>query len=217
MVLAFVQARRIVQRAEVAVNARAHEAVARQFFQFLAVFALSAAHDRREDHHAVVGLGQFSLQDGAHNLVGGLARDGLAAFRAVRRADRAVNHAQVIVNFSDGADRGARRARGGFLLDGDGGRKPFDRIHFRAFHLVQKLAGVGRKRLHVAALPLGVNRVKRKRGFARAGKPGDHGQGVPWNLQADIFQVVLARAADNDFLQAHGRKLAPTDGWAHSG
>ena len=42
VILALVEARRIVERAKVAVDARAHEAVARQLFQFLAVLAFSA-------------------------------------------------------------------------------------------------------------------------------------------------------------------------------
>ena len=122
----------------------------------------------------------------------------------MRRADRAVDHAQVIVNFGDGAHRRARRARGGFLLDGDRRREAFDGIHFRPLHLVEELPRVGGKRFDVAALALGVNGVKRERGFAGAGKPGDDGQRVARNFQADVFQVVLARAANDDFVSAHG-------------
>ena len=35
-----------------------------------------------------------------------------------------------------------------------------DGVHVGTLHLVEKLAGVGRKRLHVTALALGVNRVE---------------------------------------------------------
>jgi len=46
------RARRIVERAKVAVDARADEAVAREFFEFLAVLAFSPAHDGCENHDA---------------------------------------------------------------------------------------------------------------------------------------------------------------------
>ena len=217
VILALVEAGRIVERAKVAVNARAHKAVARELLQFLAVLAFSAAHDGREDHDAVAALGQLALQDGAHDLVGGLARDGLAAFRAVRRANGAVDHAQVIVDFGDGAHRRARRTRGRFLLDGDRRREALDGIHFRPLHLIQELPRVGGERFDVAALALGVNRVKCQRRFARAGKPGDDGQRVARNFQADVFEVVLARAPDDYFRLAHVASTAPTAGSAHCG
>ena len=97
------------------------------------------------------------------------------------------------------------------------GRKPFDGVHFRALHLIEELPRVGGKRFDVAALALGVNRVKRERGFARTGKPGDDGQRVARNFEADVLQVVLARAANDDFGQAHVPKTAPTAGSAHCG
>ena len=133
---------------------------------------------------------------------------GLPQLRAVRRADGAIDHAQVIVNFRDGADGRARRARGGLLLDGDRRRKPLDGIDLRPLHLVEKLAGVGRKRFDIAPLALGVKRVERERGFPGAGKPGDDRKRVARNLQADVLQVVLPGAPDDDFLQAH-RNDAP--------
>src|SRR5258708_29215997 len=46
----------------------------------------------------------------SHDLLAGLARDGLAAVGAMRDANGGVDHAKVIVNFGDGADGGARRA-----------------------------------------------------------------------------------------------------------
>ena len=145
----------------------------------------------------------FSAEDRLHNLFGGLAGDGLAAIGAVRRADGAVNHAQVIVDLGDRADRGARRTRGGFLLDGDGRRKALDGINIRALHLIEKLPRVGGKRFDVAALAFGVKRIESERGFTRTGKPCDHGERVAGYFQMNILQVVLPGAPDNDFFQAH--------------
>ena len=144
VIFALIEFRRVVERIQRAVDARAQETIARQLFQFLFVFAFAAARQRRHDHHAVAGLGEFSAQDGLHDLLGGLARDGLAAIRAVRHANRAIHHAQEIGNLGDRADGGTRRARGGFLLDGDRRGKALDRIHVGPFHLIEELPRVGR-------------------------------------------------------------------------
>ena len=49
-----------------------------------------------------------------------------------------------------------------FLVDGDGGREAFDGIAICLFHLSNKLSGIGREALDIAALSFGVQRVKRK-------------------------------------------------------
>jgi hypothetical protein len=49
------------------------------------------------------------------------------------------------------------------LLDGDGGRKSFDRVDVRLLHLLEKLAGIGAEGLDVATLPFGENRVEGER------------------------------------------------------
>ena len=201
VILAAIERNRLVEIDEVAIDARADVTFLRVFLEFLLVFAFAAANHRREDHDAVVGL---ERENGLHDLLGGLAGDGLAAIGAMRRADRAVDDAQIIVNFGDGADGGTRRARGGFLLDGDGRRKPFDRIDIGALHLVEELARVGGKRFDVAALALGVKGVEGERGFARTGETGDDGKRVSGNLEADVLEIVLPRAANDDFLEAHG-------------
>ena len=162
VILALVQCWKIVERVQLAVDAHAHVPLLGEFLQLLAVRAFSPAHNRRQDHDAVVGLRDFSVQDRLHNLLARLPRDGLAAMRAVRHADRRVHHAQVIVDLGDGAHGRTRGARGGFLLDGDRRRKPFDHVHFGPFHLVEKLPCVSRQRFDVAALSFGINGVKRK-------------------------------------------------------
>ncbi len=109
-------------------------------------------------------------QDLLQDLLGALARDLDAASGAMRNADGGVEHAQVVVDFGDGADGGARAAVGGFLLDGDGGAEAVDGIHFGPLHLIQELARVGRERFHVAALAFGVDGVEGERGFAGAAR-----------------------------------------------
>ena len=198
VVLALVERDVFVERAQHAVDARAHEALPRQLLEVLLVFALAAAHDRRQHHDAIVRLQrEHVLQD----LLGGLARDLVAADRAVRHADRRVQQAQVVVDLGDGADGGARAAAGGLLLDGDGGAQAVDGIDIGPLHLVQKLARVGGERLHIPPLALGVDGVEGQRGFARSAQPGDHGEGVARDLDVDILQIVLARAMHGDAVQ----------------
>jgi hypothetical protein len=81
----------------------------------------------------------------------------------MRDADGSIQHAQVVVNFRDGPNGGARTAVGGLLLDGNGGAEAIDGIDVGPFHLVQKLPGIGGKRLHVAPLPFGVNGIESQR------------------------------------------------------
>src|SRR6185437_10486898 len=200
VVAATVERGRFVEIHKIAVDARTNEPSASKFLEFFFVLAFASANNGSEDHDAFVGT---QRKNGLDNLLGGLARDGLAAIGAMWRADGTVNHAQVIVNFRDGADGGARRPRGGFLLDGDGGRKAFDGIDLRALHLVEELARVGGKRFDVAALALGVESVKRKRGLARAGKPGDDGERVARDFEIDVLEIVLARAANDDLFESH--------------
>jgi len=82
--------------------------------------------------------------------------------------------------------------------------KALDRIDIRALHLVQKLPGVGRQRFDITPLPLGIQGVESERGFAGAGQPGDDCQGVARDFQADVLEIVLPGAPDDDFLQTHG-------------
>src|SRR4029077_18052117 len=160
VIFAFINDRKFIELVKLAIDARANVAILREFFKFLAVRAFSSAHDGREDHDAVVRFANFSVQNGLHDLFAGLARDGFSAVGAMRYTDGGVDHAKIIINFSNGADGRARRARGSFLLDGDRRRKSFDHVHFGAFHLIEKLPRVSGERLDVAALTFGVYRVK---------------------------------------------------------
>src|SRR6266566_7159330 len=218
VILPLVQDRRIIERVEFAIDARADIAVLRQLFQLFAVRAFPPARYRRQDHDAVVGLAQLAVQDGLDELLARLPGDGSAATRAMRQSHRTVDHAEIVVDLGDRAHRRARRAGRGFLLDGDGRREAFYHVHVRAFHLVQELPGVRGERLHVAALAFGVNGVKRERRLSRAGKPGDHSQAVARDVEIEVLQVVLARPSDNQFGQAHkARALPPQEALAHSG
>src|SRR6266478_3579561 len=61
----------------------------------------------------------------------------------------------------------------------------------------------------ICALDFGVDGVKRQRGFAGAGEAGNDREGVPGDFDVDILQVMLARAPDYQFGQAHETKSLP--------
>ena len=173
-----------------AVHAHADIALLAGVLEHLNVLALFAADDRREQLHA-----RFFLErhQPVNDLVDGLLVNLLAAFRAVRRADARPQQAHIVVDLSDRADRRTRVLRGGLLVDGDGGRQTVNIVHIRLVHLAEELPRVARQRLDVAALTLGIDRVKRQGRFARAGQAGEHHQLVARNLDVDVFQVVLSR------------------------
>jgi hypothetical protein len=91
-------------------------------------------------------------------------------------------------------ERGLRRGR--LLLDGDGRRQAVDLVDVRLLHHLEELAGIGRQALDVAALALGIDRVEGERGLARAGQAGHHDQAVARQVEVDVLQIVLARAAE---------------------
>ena len=130
--------------------------------------------------------------------------DGPPAARAVRLPDRGVEEPQVVVDLGDRPDRGARVLRGGLLLDRDRRREPLDGVDVRLLHLLEELPGVRGERLHVAALSLGEERVERQRRLARAGQPREHHQLVARQVEVDVLEIVLARAADRDELAGGG-------------
>ena len=172
-----------------------------QLEQLLAVLALAAAHDRRQDVHAAA-LGQ--RQDAVDDLLHGLRRDRAPALRAVRRADAREQQAQVVVDLGDGADGRARVLAGRLLLDRDRRREPLDRVDVGLLHLLEELARVGRQRLDVAALPLGVDGVEGERRLSRARQPGDHHQLVARDLDV-MFLRLCSRAPTTTRESAMGR------------
>ena len=78
------------------------------------------------------------------------------------------------------------------------GGMPSMRVDLRLVHAVEELPRVGRERLDVAALAFGVQRVEHQRGLARAGHAGDDDELVQRNVEVEVLEIVLARAAHKD-------------------
>ena len=134
----------------------------------------------------------------------GSAVDDRAVLRAVGHADAGVEQAQVVVDLGDRPDRRAGVAGGALLVDRDGGRQALDEVDVGLVHLAQELPGVGRQRLHVPALALGVDGVEGEGRLARARQAREHDQPVARQLQGDVLEVVLTSTADHQLI-GHGR------------
>ena len=141
-------------------HAEAHEALRLHRFKQVDVLALAVGDHGRQDHQLGVGR---QRQRGVDHLRHALRLQWLTVVGAVGRAGTRVQQAQVVVDFGDSADRGARVVAGGLLLDRDGRRQALDQVHVRLFHQLQELPGIRRQRFHVAPLPLRIQRVERQR------------------------------------------------------
>src|SRR5450830_1762186 len=113
---------------------------------------------------------------------------------------------EVVVHLGDRPDRGPRVAVGGLLVDRDCRRETLDEVDVRLVHLAQKLPRVCRERLDVPALAFGEDRVEGQRGLPRARQASEDDQLVARQVEVDVAQVVLARAADPE-LVTHGEIL----------
>ena len=196
-----VERRHLGDLVELAVDLDALVALLEELGELLAVLALAAAHDRRQQIEPRA-LGQ--RQHAVDHLRHGLALDRQAGRGRIGHADARPQQPHVVVDLGDGADGRARVLRGGLLLDRDGGREAVDLVDVRLLHHLQELAGIGRERLDVAALALGIDGVEGERGLARAGQAGEHHELVARDLDVDVLEIVLARAADRDHAAAVG-------------
>ena len=190
-----VERRRLGDLVEGAVDLDALVALLHEVGELLAVLALAPAHHRREQ---IKPRALRQRHDAVDHLRDGLALDRQAGGRRIGHADARPQKPHVVVDLGDGADGRARIARGGLLLDGDGGREAVDLVDVRLLHHLQELARVGREAFDVAALALGIDGVEGERGFAGAGQAGEHHELVARDVEVDILEIVLARAADRD-------------------
>ncbi len=197
----------LLEQPHLAVDARPREALAAQRLEHVLELALLAARDRRVDREA---RPLRQLHDLLDDLLGRLARDRPAADRAVRVPDAREEQAQVVVHLGDGADGRARVAGGRLLVDGDGRRQALDAVDVGLLHLPEELPRVGRERLDVAALALGVERVERQARLARPRQPRDRHELVPRHADRDVLEVVLPGPADGDPAAGQRRSRLPT-------
>ena len=186
----------------------ANEPVGNKLAKDVLVFALAFGHDGCQEHDAAP-LGQvLHLVD---HLADGLRVQGGPVLGTARLADAGEQEAQIVIDLGDRANGRARVVRRGLLFDGDGRRQPFDMVDVGFLHHGEKLSGVGRQGLHVAALALGIERVERQRRLAGAGQSRDHDQPVAWNVEVDVLEIVRARAAHGNRRRVHSRPVVQSN------
>ncbi len=189
-----------VEGVDLAVNPRAGESSLPRVVEDALVLPLAVLDHRRQDEEAGALV---PFQDEVHHLLNGLPRERPPTLGAVGLPDARVQQPQVVVDLGDRAHRRPGIVRAGLLVDGDGRREALDLVHVRLLQLPQKLPGIGGEGFHVAPLPLGVEGVEGQAGLAGAGDTRDDDELVARNLDVDVLEVVLARAADDDGVFGH--------------
>ena len=111
---------------------------------------------------------------------------------------RGEEEAEDVVDLRRRPHRGAGRARGRLLLDGERRQEVVDPVDVGPLHPLEELARVRRHRLDEAPLPLRVERVEGERRLPRARGPGDDGDRADRDAAGDALEVVRPRARHLD-------------------
>ena len=128
--------------------------------------------------------------------------------QAVRRSPQpGEEQPEIVVDLGQRSDRGPGPRRRDPLADGHGGGEAGDVADVRPPQLAHELPGVGRERLEVAPLRLPEDDVENERGFSRTRDPGDDGHPAVRDVDVDVPEVVLGRAADGQ--DVHGGPIIP--------
>ena len=114
-----------------------------------------------------------------------------------------VEQLQMIVQLGHCADGRARAAHRVGLVDGDGRRHAIDPVHGGSVHAVEKLPRIGAEGFDIAPLAFGIQGVEDQTRFARAARPRHDRHLAGADIEVEILQVMLPRAADAD-QAAHG-------------
>ncbi len=189
------QARQRLQRHGLTVQADPREPRTQQIRGLLLPRHALRERDRRQDQQGLAGLPAFRF---ARDRTRAVHRHDAIAGRAMHGAEAREQQAEMVEDLGRGPDRGTCAARRRRLLDGDRRREPVDAVHVGARQPLEELPGVGRDRLDVAALSLGVERVEGQRGLPRARHARDHREPPSRQVEVEVLEVVLAGPADGD-------------------
>ena len=110
---------------------------------------------------------------------------------------------QMVVELRHRAHGGAAGTHRVGLVDGNGRGHAFDLVHCRFVHPVQKLARIRREGFHIAALALGIQRVKHQTRLAGPAGPGHYGKFARTDIKVKVLEIVLTRPANADGALGH--------------
>ena len=133
--------------------------------------ALASLHDGSHERHAAA---REAREDQIADLLVGIMHHLLVRDGRIGARGAGIEQAEEIVDLGDGAYRRTGILVGGLLLDSHHGAESRDLIHVGTLHGADELSGIGRERLHIAALPLGIDRVESERRFARSRQSRDN-------------------------------------------
>jgi len=132
--------------------------------------------------------------------------EGERAGRAdVRLPEPAEEDAQHRVRIGGGADGRAGVGDHSLLVDDDRGRQPFEQVDLGPRERRHEALHEGAVGLVDQPLRLRGDRVEHQRALARAGDAGEHRQPALGDLDADVLEVVHARAVHADQVVAVGK------------
>ncbi len=157
-------------------------------------------HQRRQEHDARARIQSHQL---VHHLIQALTDNRLPALITMRGSDSGKQQPQVVIDFRNRPNGGPGVVACGFLLNGNGWGKTFNKIHVRLFHALQKLARISGEGFHITSLAFGIQGIEGQRGFSGSRQAGDHDQPVSGNIHINILQVVLSGAANSDAIRCH--------------
>ena len=185
---------------DLAVDTRIKITLLDQAFEQLPVMALASFDDRsRHGDLAAAELFENQLDDLFVRIVDHL----LARDRRVSPRSPCIEQAQEIADLGYGTDRRTGILVGGLLLDGHHRAESRDLIDIGPFHRADELPGIGRKRLHIAALPFGIDRIESQGRLAGTRKSCDDDQFPARNFQIDVLQVMHPRTEYFDVVFFH--------------
>ena len=176
----------------------AGEAAGRQPLRLLLGRGVGRQFHREGQHQARVARRSGALQQVGVDGLGRVVPDRQRGLAVKQLAGAGEQELQVVVQLGHRADRAAAGAHRVGLVDGNRRRHAVHTVHRRAVHAVQELPRVGAEGLHVAALAFGIERVEHQAGLARSAGPRDHRHLARADVEVQVLQVVLARAADAD-------------------
>ena len=142
---------------QTAINPHTHITAFSGAVQHFCVFSLPSPYHRSQQLQSG-SLRQF--HNLVHHLVHSLFRNFPAAFGTVWYPDSGIEQTEIVIYLRHGSHRGTGIPVCGLLVYGDGRGQPLNLFHIGFFHLPQEHPGIGGQRLHIAALPFRVNRVK---------------------------------------------------------
>ncbi len=133
-----------------------------------------------------------------YNLVNPLRLNRHAAIGAVLHTQTQKQEPDEMVQLGYSCHRALPAPAAGTLLNCNGRRNTGHAVHLRTGGRLDELTGICVQRLQIAPLPLIEKDIKGNGALSAAADPGNYGEGVQWNGQINILEIVLAGSAEGD-------------------